>query len=60
MSTLNNNVNEHQAIRFGNEFQCSRCGKCWHIKDEDVPPCLDVTSKEYQSKRLQQLREEIK
>ena len=33
-------LNNHDIIRHCDEYQCSKCGKSWDIKDEDPPPCL--------------------
>lgn len=30
---------EHNAIQYGDEYQCSTCGKSWGIKDKDIPEC---------------------
>ena len=42
MSKLHNN-----AIRYGDEYQCSDCGKSWGVDDvldNDIPPCTPVTT----------------
>jgi ABC-type ATPase with predicted acetyltransferase domain len=30
---------EHEAIRYGDEYQCSKCGKAWEVNDPEPPPC---------------------
>lgn len=52
-------MNQHKARRYGNEWQCSKCGKAWHVNDEDVPDCVDVTTIEHKTKRLNEIREQI-
>lgn len=32
---------QHKAIRYGDEYQCSTCGKAWAVDDEDVPECCE-------------------
>ena len=29
----------HNAIRYGDEYQCAKCGKSWDVNDKDVPDC---------------------
>ena len=29
---------EHNAIRYGDEYQCSTCGKAWSV-DDTMPDC---------------------
>jgi len=31
----------HNAIRYGDEYQCSKCGKSWEIDDPDEPSCTE-------------------
>ena len=31
----------HNAIRYGDEYQCSTCGKAWGVKDKDIPDCCE-------------------
>ncbi len=50
-------MNTHQAIRTGNEWQCPKCGKAWHVKDDDVPEC--TPTKEYSTSRLAQIKNEV-
>jgi hypothetical protein len=30
---------EHDAIRQQDQMSCVKCGKCWDVDDDDVPPC---------------------
>lgn len=46
-------TNQHNAIRYGDEYQCAKCGKSWDV-DDDVPPCL--TSAEIAQLNIKQLR----
>jgi len=49
-------MNEHRAIRTGDEWQCPKCGKAWHIQDDDVPPCEPTEA--YQHSRLDEIKME--
>lgn len=31
--------NNHNPIRYGDEYQCAKCGKSWGVDDNDVPEC---------------------
>ena len=30
---------QHNPIRYGDEYQCAKCGKSWGVDDNDVPEC---------------------
>lgn len=33
----------HKAARhYGDQMQCSRCGKSWDVNDPDPPECEDI------------------
>ena len=32
---------QHKAIRYGDEYQCSTCGKAWGIDEPEIPDCCD-------------------
>lgn len=34
----------HDEKRYGDEYQCSKCGKAWAIDDADVLECTPVTA----------------
>jgi hypothetical protein len=53
-----NVMNTHKLTRVGNEWQCSLCGKAWHVKDSDVPDC--VSSTQHKLDRLKSIRKELK
>ena len=38
MSKLHDN-----AIRYGDEYQCSTCGKAWGIDEPEIPDCAPVS-----------------
>lgn len=29
----------HNAHRYGDQMQCSHCGKAWDVNDPEPPPC---------------------
>jgi hypothetical protein len=33
---------EHAAIRYGDEYQCPKCGKAWDVKDDEPPVCREL------------------
>ena len=43
----------HEAIRYGDEYQCAKCGKTWEVNDPEPPPCK--TGGEY----LAEIREKL-
>ena len=45
----------HEAIRYGDEYQCAKCGKAWDIKDPEPPPCK--TGKDLYDEQRQRLNE---
>jgi len=34
----------HDPIRYGDEYQCAKCGKAWSVDDfgEDIPKCTEI------------------
>jgi len=34
----------HDKIRYGDEYQCAKCGKAWSIDEDDVPECTPMTA----------------
>lgn len=45
---------EHEAIRYGDEYQCPKCGKTWEVNDPEPPPCLTATD------HLRDIREKLR
>ena len=45
----------HEAIRYGDEYQCAKCGKAWDINDPEPPPCK--TGKDLYNEQRKRLSE---
>ncbi len=54
MSKLHDN-----AIRYGDEYQCSTCGKSWAVDDNDVPECEIQLYDDKPSTELSMLKSQI-